>query len=115
MVEIAWRRAAQSSQSSPKPRGIFLLLFHELATNAAKYGALSCMGGKVIVEWRLNRDRRLTLKWIETGGPKIDPPATKGFGSQLILHCVKELSGVIDSDYPASGFTCSITIQLGKD
>jgi anti-sigma regulatory factor (Ser/Thr protein kinase) len=54
---------------------------HELATNAAKYGALSVAKGQVGVEWSRAADGRLVLRWVEVGGPPVNPPSRKGFGS----------------------------------
>ena len=61
------------------------MALHELATNAVKYGALSNREGKVHVTWSASNDR-LTLTWREFGGPPVQPPTRKGFGSLLIAH-----------------------------
>ncbi len=69
---------------SPSALTSVTLILHELATNAAKYGALSTPGGKVEVDWS-TEESDLTLFWTETGGPQIaDAPSHAGFGSQLI-------------------------------
>lgn len=60
------------------------LLLHELATNAAKYGALSADAGRVHLRWEIGDDSRFRLHWIETGGPSVTAPASAGFGSRLI-------------------------------
>jgi two-component sensor histidine kinase len=65
----------------------FHMAFHELATNAAKYGALSVPGGQVSVRWQIRADehgQELGLTWQETGGPAVGPPGQRGFGSVLI-------------------------------
>lgn len=64
------------------------LALHELCTNAAKYGALSVEGGRVQVTWRHLDDQegRLALNWRETGGPPVQPPERRGFGSRLIVQ-----------------------------
>jgi two-component sensor histidine kinase len=59
------------------------LVFHELATNAAKYGALTVDSGRVTVDWRIH-DRMIALAWTETGGPAITAPGRKGFGSAFL-------------------------------
>lgn len=72
---------------SPRAGLSVSLLLHELATNAAKYGALSQAGGQVSVSWRVETqdDRQVvTLDWVEAGGPAVVEPARKGFGSRLI-------------------------------
>jgi two-component sensor histidine kinase len=90
------------------------LLFHELATNAAKYGALSRLDGKIFVDWHGN-SIKLYLTWKEYGGPKIRPlPSNQGFGSQLIDVSVKSLSGIIQQNFHPDGFTCSMKLRLRK-
>jgi two-component sensor histidine kinase len=68
---------------SPKMALALAMGIHELATNAAKYGALSTEAGLVSVTWRLEQDQ-LLLAWRESGGPPVAPPATRGFGSRLL-------------------------------
>jgi PAS domain S-box-containing protein len=64
---------------------LLAMALHELATNAVKYGALSNGGGRVCVAWELSEDpRRLIFRWQERGGPPVEPPKHKGFGSNLI-------------------------------
>jgi two-component sensor histidine kinase len=68
------------------------MTLHELATNAGKYGALSCPNGRVEVAWRLAGtppDDRLTIGWIERGGPPVAPPGRRGFGSTVIDEMVR--------------------------
>jgi two-component sensor histidine kinase len=90
------------------------LLFHELATNAAKYGALSRPDGKVFVGWRWN-GIKLKLTWKEQGGPTLTPLLNRqGFGSQLIDVSVKSLSGIIQPNFNPDGFTCSMHLRLRK-
>jgi two-component system, chemotaxis family, sensor kinase Cph1 len=60
------------------------LIVHELATNAAKYGALSTPEGKVSVTW-FTATGRAHIKWIETGGPPVKPPKRQGFGFGLLV------------------------------
>jgi two-component sensor histidine kinase len=57
---------------------------HELATNAAKYGALSAAKGRVRVEWSRAADGQLVLRCTETGGPPVNPPTRKGFGTTVV-------------------------------
>lgn len=90
------------------------LLFHELATNAAKYGALSRPNGRILVDWHWN-GIKLYLTWKEYGGPKIASlPSKQGFGSRLIDVSIKSLSGIIQSEFHPDGFTCSMNLRLGK-
>ncbi|MBW8814684.1 MAG: sensor histidine kinase [Caulobacterales bacterium] len=65
------------------------LCLHELATNAAKYGALSGEDGRVRLSWRLEADgRRLALDWAESGGPTVVPPVRQGFGTRLLTRAL---------------------------
>jgi two-component sensor histidine kinase len=57
---------------------------HELATNAAKYGALSAAKGRIRVEWSRAADGQLVFRWTETGGPPVNPPTRKGFGTTVV-------------------------------
>ena len=85
---------------------------HELATNATKYGALSCPEGRVAVRWQRQGDR-LLLDWEESGGPTVTPPAEKGFGSKLLERLLtSELAGDVTLDYAPFGLKCRITAQL---
>ena len=97
----------------PEKARHLILLFHELVTNAAKYGSLSNAAGKVFVNW-LCDGRTLTLTWNENGGPKVEPPNRQGFGSQLIVLCVKSLSGTLQPNYSRDGFACSMTFRIGR-
>jgi two-component sensor histidine kinase len=75
----------------------FALTLHELATNAAKYGALSIATGRVHIGWSkmaLNGSERFTFRWREKGGPPVSPPTQKGFGSAVLEHVMAEHLGV---------------------
>jgi PAS domain S-box-containing protein len=93
------------------------MALHELATNAIKYGALSNETGQVSIDWRILdgiEGRCLTLRWRESGGPPVEPPARKGFGSRLIERgLAAELSGVAQMDYDRSGLVCTVEAPLG--
>ncbi|HEY1073148.1 HWE histidine kinase domain-containing protein [Brevundimonas sp.] len=94
------------------------MIFHELATNAAKYGALSAGDGRVLVDWSvadLNAPR-LDIRWRETGGPAVSPPDRRGFGSRLIERNVRhDLAGTVERHYSGDGFTAEISIPLTKE
>jgi len=71
----------------------FALILHELATNAAKYGALSVEGGNLCITWECV-DNVLILKWEESGGPALrGPPKSEGFGTVISNHSVREQFG----------------------
>jgi PAS domain S-box-containing protein len=79
------------------------LALHELATNAGKYGALSTGAGHVDVDWQLDGGR-LSMNWMEHGGPPVQPPARRGFGNTVIDSMVKRtVDGEVRLDYAAPG------------
>lgn len=87
------------------------MVFHELSTNAAKYGALATPEGLVSVEWRRDRGR-LELSWSERGGPPVGPPTRRGFGSQLIQgSIVRELDGSVELAYDPDGFSARLSFS----
>jgi PAS domain S-box-containing protein len=93
------------------------MVFHELATNAAKYGALSAPGGCVRVSWRAvlapDDASRLVLDWREEGGPPVRTPASRGFGSRLIEGSVNgELGGTSRMVFDPGGFSCRLDVTL---
>lgn len=92
----------------------FGLVAHELATNAAKYGALSGGEGCVSVTWRVE-DGGLSLTWRERGGPAVETPARRGFGSRLIERSLQgPLAGEARLDFAPAGLVCRITLPLAE-
>lgn len=85
---------------------------HELATNAAKYGALSAEGGHVDVGWTFDRDSRaLHIDWSETGGPEVAPPSRNGFGRLLLERVVaSDLGGDVEMDFARTGLRYTINM-----
>ena len=93
------------------------MIFHELATNAAKYGALSTPDGRVLIDWAVADQRapRLTLSWREIDGPKIAAPNRKGFGSRLIERNIRhDLAGAIELVYAPDGLMADLTVPLDR-
>ncbi|WP_195904250.1 sensor histidine kinase [Microvirga lotononidis] len=92
------------------------MVLHELFTNALKYGALSNGSGKVRLSWSVITDPigpRLSLHWRESGGPPVEPPSRKGFGSRLIQDgMARELNGVVRLSYDPDGVACAIDVPL---
>lgn len=92
------------------------MVFHELATNAVKYGSLSVPGGRVEISWQIDQgrdDRRVMLTWAETGGPAVKPPSNQGFGSIFMQRSVQyELDGMAAFEYEPSGLTCTIVFPF---
>lgn len=98
---------------SPKASIALAMVFHELSTNAAKYGSLSLPGGSVSVAWWRERgdEGGLRVEWVERGGPPASPPQRRGFGSRMIEGVVAgELGGELLTDYEAPGFSCRISV-----
>lgn len=92
------------------------LALHELATNAAKYGALSTPDGRVSILWSLETGEilRLKLRWQEKGGPAVQSPTHKGFGSRLIESLLAaELNGQVHIAYEESGLICEVQATAG--
>jgi two-component system CheB/CheR fusion protein len=91
------------------------LVFHELATNAAKYGAFSRQAGTVDLSWILRpRDGRplLTVLWREHGGPTVTPPKTAGFGSTVIEKAIP--NATVRREFKSGGMVCTIEFPLPK-
>jgi two-component sensor histidine kinase len=103
----------------PKTAIAIALAFHELATNAVKYGALSTEEGQVELSWTLRREadhQALRIVWRETGGPAVSPPTRSGFGTRLIQRgLAADLQGRVLLEYPASGAVCTIEATLADD
>ena len=99
----------------PKAAVSLVMAFHELATNAAKYGALSNDTGSLRVDWSVSnssRPARLFVRWEESGGPTVKPPSRPGFGSRLIRGLAQETAGEVRLDYAPRGLICTMDIPL---
>jgi PAS domain S-box-containing protein len=84
---------------------------HELATNAAKYGALSVPEGQVRVKWSRVADGRVVLRWTEAGGPPVNPPTRKGFGTHVMEVMIRSHErGDVHVDWHAEGLVCEIAL-----
>lgn len=92
------------------------IVFHELATNAFKYGAFSNDAGTVSISWGIESSlsgKRLILHWREKDGPEVAPPTRKGFGSQVMERgLAHELHGEVRVEYPPTGVVCTIDIPM---
>lgn len=90
---------------SAKVAQTLALVVHELATNAAKYGALSVETGQLEVGWEVSDDKVFSFKWSETGGPRVHPPELKSFGTVIITSVAgSELGCTPTVEYNADGF-----------
>jgi two-component system CheB/CheR fusion protein len=93
----------------------FGLVLHELATNAAKHGALSRPGGSVTLRWNLatrNDQPTLTVNWTESGGPPVQPPKAQGFGGVLIDNGLPH--AVVRREFRPEGLVCKMEISLAE-
>lgn len=89
------------------------LALHELTTNAAKYGALSSLAGRLTLVWDI-KDGYLVLKWSETGGPLAREPKTQGFGSRIMRTSIeRQLGGRITFDWQPDGLKCEFAVPCG--
>ena len=97
---------------SPQTAVGLALAFHELATNASKYGALSTPEGRLSVRWT-TADDQLHLTWTERGGPPVTPPERRGFGTRMIERTLaSEFEGKVELDFASEGVTCTVVAPL---
>jgi two-component sensor histidine kinase len=89
------------------------LIFHELATNAGKYGAFSSPRGLLQVSWTLTEDR-LNLTWDETEGPPIDSIGEAGFGTKLLKAALRPFDGKTEIAFLKSGVHCTMQCRVPK-
>jgi PAS domain S-box-containing protein len=102
---------------SPRMALALAMAFQELATNAVKYGALSNETGRVRIAWRIGRGEggrlALSLRWEESGGPPVQAPARRGFGSRLIEQgLARDLDGTVSIGFEPEGVVCTIEAPL---
>lgn len=90
-----------------------VMILHELATNAAKYGALSQAAGRVDLSWGIE-DGGLVLDWRESGGPRVNPPQRTGFGARLTASALKPFGGSSDTRFDPTGVQCRLRLPLGE-
>jgi two-component sensor histidine kinase len=97
---------------NPRCTVMLSVVLHELATNAAKYGALSDGAGKVSIDWTSD-GRELKLTWREAEGPPVTPMEQRGFGSRLIEQAFKhQLGGRAQIEFQPSGIVCTLECPL---
>ena len=95
------------------------MALHELATNAAKFGALSVPAGRVDISWQTGGKagaKRLEIAWIERNGPRIETFPAMGFGMRLVIEMIDyELTGVAKVNFRPEGLQCRIEVPLPAD
>ena|SRR3989440_5623929 len=98
----------------PKAAQSMAMALHELTTNAAKYGALSARAGKVSIDWSCD-DGRFVFRWAETGGPPVQMPSRRGFGTSVIVGMIRDqLEGDVTFEWRKDGLACEINIPTHK-
>lgn len=93
------------------------LMFHELATNAAKYGALSAAGGTLTIEWQVAEGPAksdVVLRWTEIDGPPVTAPLTTGFGSRLLEASARQVGGKVELTFAPTGLKCTIRFSVKR-
>jgi PAS domain S-box-containing protein len=100
----------------PRATLTLAMTFHELVSNATRFGSLSNATGRVAVHWRVARDdegeRVVTLSWRESGGPPIENAAEAGFGTRLMNHNLMALGGSFRCNYARDGANCEMTFPV---
>jgi PAS domain S-box-containing protein len=103
-------------QVTPRFALAISMALHEQATNAAKYGALSNETGRIHLAWmgdRTTSPPRLLMRWEEKGGPPVQPPSRKGFGTRLIERSLtQDLDAEVRIEYATTGLTCTLEVPL---
>jgi PAS domain S-box-containing protein len=94
----------------PNAAQTIAVVCHELATNAAKYGALSVANGRVVIAWTPVSDGRLILRWNETGGPPVTKPTCEGFGTRVMAKMVQQSKGKARFDWRPEGLACEVAL-----
>jgi two-component sensor histidine kinase len=96
----------------PNTAQALAITLHELATNAAKYGALSVPDGQIELIWSREADGQLNLRWSEAGGPAVKAPTRKGFGGRIMEQMIGQLKGKTRFDWNAEGLVCEVTLRV---
>ena len=93
----------------PSSAQAMALVLHELATNAAKHGALSVEAGSVHISWRRDSEGGLKVRWAESAGPPVARPSRRGVGVLMIERAVRQLGGEVQLDWRPEGLVCEIS------
>jgi two-component sensor histidine kinase len=100
---------------TPEAAQVLAMVIHELATNAAKFGAISVESGRVAVRWSFvangHAERPLCIEWEESGGPRVLPPTRSGLGTSVVRELIPyELGGNVEHVYRSEGVHCKLEI-----
>jgi two-component sensor histidine kinase/PAS domain-containing protein len=101
-------------QLQPATAQTLALALHELVTNSAKYGALSTLSGRLSIRWEIEQEV-LMLAWEETGGPAVQTPTSRGFGTRSVIASIEsQLGGKADFDWRFEGLICRLSVPLSR-
>jgi len=113
------RMAGPRVPLSPRLAVVLSMIVHEIATNAAKYGALSNDTGSIALDWEVTSETgkpKLRLIWTEAGGPHVSAPVQRGFGSRLIERSARDqLGGEATVDFLPHGVVYTVTCALDDE
>ncbi len=99
-------------QLQPATAQTLALALHELVTNSAKYGALSTLSGRLAIKWDVRGDA-LALTWAEDGGPPVEKPISRGFGTRSVIASIEsQLGGKAEFDWRPEGLLCRLSVPL---
>jgi two-component sensor histidine kinase/CheY-like chemotaxis protein len=91
------------------------MTLNELCTNTTKFGALSIPSGRVEIAWTIEEQKqRLRLTWAERGGPPVQPPTRRSFGTRMMESLGQQLNGQVQLTYDPSGFVYTLDVPLGS-
>ena len=90
---------------------VLALIFHELITNATKYGSLSAPHGRITLAWAKRGDR-IDFEWVESGGPQPTAPRREGFGTRLLRRGLRQFDGSVQMDLAPDGLRCRLSLRL---
>ncbi len=107
----AWRFRldGEDLECPPELATTLALMFHELTTNAVKYGALSAPQGGIALSWS-RHDDRIEFEWIENGGPPPAPSRREGFGTALLNKGLRQFDGTVDMRFEPAGLRCRLSL-----
>jgi len=102
-------------QLQPATAQTLALALHELVTNSAKYGALSTLSGRLKIRWEVRGDA-LQLTWEERGGPPVEEPLSRGFGTRSVIASIEtQLGGQAEFDWRNEGLICRLSVPLSRE
>ncbi|HEV7877406.1 sensor histidine kinase [Bradyrhizobium sp.] len=102
-------------QLQPATAQTLALALHELVTNSAKYGALSMLSGRLSIKWEVQADV-LVLAWEERGGPLVQTPISRGFGTRSVIASIEsQLGGKAEFDWRSEGLICRLSVPLARN